>query len=173
MLSENELKRIYDSIDDLDDQYKKLFESIASLKTSVDSLSVDNRSMNTAVQNLSMSFGVLKEKTDAILSSIKSIADSKDDKIDSAIRENTAKFDNWAVLCESRRVYIASQIGMVKDYVDSEMRKIYPTVVDSKESILEIKKKVNYGVYVAITNLVALIAWLVKLLGASYGWWTL
>jgi len=183
MISDLELKRIYENIDDLDDQYKKMLESIVSIKTYVDTLSVDNRSITTSVQNLAMSFGALKERTDSIISSLRMLSESKDSMLDSASRETASRFTDFRSLCDSRvstmeykiqsaNKYTDSEIETLKSSVKVDLSALQATVASNKSAIEKIMAKAYWAAWATIVNLFALCMWLVKLLGVSYGWWT-
>jgi chromosome segregation ATPase len=194
MMSETELQRIYDSIDGLDEQYKKMLESIIAVKTCVDTLSVDNRSINTSIQNLTMSFGALKERTDAIVSSLKMLSETKDNMLDSASRETTSRFTDFRSLCDTRVAAMEFKINASNTYTDTEIEVLKSEIKTDMEalrsaiktelssiqamsssnnaSIDTIMSKAYWAAWATIVNLAALCIWLVKLLGTSYGWWT-
>lgn len=176
-MNENDIKRIYASIDDLDDQYRNLSESIAMLRVTTDGLNIDNKAVNTSIHNLSLSIGALKERTDSIVSSLKLLAESKDERIDSALRESGYRFSDFRSLCDSRVAATDTKFSMVKTYIDAEVSKISVAIAAIEEEISainstlkEYKNKIQYGMYLLILNLGSIAIWLAKLYAETKGW---
>lgn len=176
-MNDTDLKRIYDSIDELDAQYNRLSESIAMLKVTTDNVSIDNRAINTSIHNLSLSLGGLKERTDAVVSSLKMLAESKDDRIASALRESGVRFTDFRSLCDSRVAATDIKFKSIRENIISEIEKIRlefsmlkGTVDSLKNTLSEYEKKLTYGMYMLIINLGGVIIWLAKLYGETKGW---
>ncbi len=175
MISDTELARIYQDIDSLDTQYRELSNAVASLRTSMDSMSIDSKSVTTSIQNLSMSIGTLKEKTDTVFNSLNMLSGSKDLRLDAVSREGALRIQDFKALCEVKGSSITSKLSSMQDTFDARIANVAieartASKVNSSD-ITKIETKINYAIYTGATNLVLLIGWLTKLLGASYGWW--
>lgn len=176
-MNDTDLKRIYDSIDELDAQYSKLSESIAMLKLTTDNVSIDNRAINTSIHNLSLSLGGLKERTDAIVSSLKMLAESKDERIDSALRESGVRFTDFRSLCDSRVAATDNKFNFIRESITSEIDKLRlefsmlkESVESLRDTLSDYEKKLTYGMYMLIVNLGGIVIWLAKLYGETKGW---
>lgn len=170
-MNEYEIRKLTDSIKDLEYQYVKMAEDIASLNTNMDNVSIENRSTNTAIQNLSLSFGALKEKTDSILSSVKILIDSKDGKIDSIARESNTKVSDFRSLCESKTQAVDLKMAVLKEQLSSAVETVQKLAEGNKESLDKMATGARYFVYIAGVNIVGFIGWLINAFGTAKGWW--